>query len=123
MGGGGWVSFDSKLSKSVTSKVSKYSSGAASIEETKTGVSHKSALHHSHSAARRGNRKNKQGCHGRIRTLSNSEMSSSKGSIDDVAMTGDNDSLTESNCMNMIDEVHMSEESEKSAEKPTFFNI
>ena len=56
LGGGGWVNFDSKISKSVTSKVSRHSSGAASIEETKTGLSHKSNMH-SHSA-RRGSRKN-----------------------------------------------------------------
>lgn len=77
---------------------------------------------------------------GRVRTLSNSELSSSaKGSNEDVNMAAayaesDDDSWTVSHDMLMIDEVHTSEESEnlsalarinksQKIQEPSFFNI
>jgi len=41
-GGGGWVAFDTKQSKSVTSKISS-KSGVSSQEETKSGVIYKAS--------------------------------------------------------------------------------
>ena len=73
---------------------------------------------------------------GRLRTLSNSEMSSSAlGSQDEkMDVVSENDSWTVSNDMLMIDEVHTSEESENlssvasdvqknNIQKDQFFNI
>ena len=68
-----------------------------------------------------------------MRTLSNSEISSSaKGSNEEgrAADVSDNDSWTVSHDMNMIDEVHTSQESENLSQgninnntRPTFFNL
>ena len=78
--------------------------------------------------------------HGRIRTVSNSEVSSSKGSNQDEAMAAaemsDDDSWTVSHDMLVVDEVHTSEESDENGYataghqggklvngQPTFFNL
>ena len=120
-GGGGWVAFDTKMSKSTTSKVS--SGGISSVEESKSGVVvHRKKASNSlvgvkhNTGGRRGPGKP------RVRTLSNSEMSShsdnkreesnqeQSGKCDDNMSDGD--SWTVSHDMLMIDEVHTSEESE-----------
>ncbi len=44
-GGGGWVTFDAKISKSTHSKISKNSSGVSSVEESKGGVLPNSSKH------------------------------------------------------------------------------
>lgn len=144
-GGGGWITLDTKTSKSTTSRISS-KSGVSSIEETKSGVIHNShsksgtsslaGVKHSHGGLRPGGRGTRH--HGRIRTLSNSEVSSSKGSHQDEAMAAaeisDDDSWTVSHDMLVVDEVHTSEESDENVDaygrhkdsknrKPTFFNL
>lgn len=127
------------MSKSTTSKIS--SGGISSVEESKSGV----ILHHSkkktsnslvgvkHGGGGRG-----KGKTSRVRTLSNSEMSShsdnrkEESSGHEAAEVSDDDSWTVSHDMLMIDEVHTSEESENlsphrhhydTQHEHTFFNL
>ena len=79
----------------------------SSVEESKVGVLPKSSKHSQ--SARRGRAGN---THGRVRTHSNTDISSSKGSLEDAAMMSEDDSWTVSCDMLMINEVHTSEESE-----------
>lgn len=124
------------MSKSTTSKISSKSGGVSSIEETKSGIIQKanSLVGMKQHANKRGKHTPRAG--GRMRTLSNSELSSSaKGSNEEgnrVADMSDADSWTVSHDMLMIDEVHTSEESENlsAANKchtknrtPVFFNL
>ena len=135
-GGGGWVAFDTKISKSTNSKISSKSGGVCSIEESKSGIIQKanSLVGMKQHSNKRGKNTPRGG--GRMRTLSNSELSSSaKGSNDEVnrvAEMSDADSWTVSHDMLMIDEVHTSEESENLSaagkchtknRKPVFFDL
>jgi len=114
-GGGGWVAFDTKMSRSTTSKISSKRS-VSSVEETKSGIISQSGLLLGvKGGVGRGTSSRKRRGHGRIRTLSNSEVSSSgKGSNDDIAAAAyaSDESMNVSHDMLMIDEVHTSQESE-----------
>ena len=116
-GGGGWVAFETKMSKSTNSKISSKSGGGiSSVEETKSGIIQKANSLVGIKQQQHGSKRVKGG---RIRTLSNSEFSSSaKGSNDDVDLS-DKDSWTVSHDMLMIDEVHTSEESENLSSRHT----
>ena len=135
------MAFDTKMSKSTTSKIS--SGGLSSVEESKSGVivhSKKKATSSLAGVKHSGGGRKGHGKNARVRTLSNSEMSShsaenrkEESNEAEAAEISDDDSWTVSHDMLMIDEVHTSEESENlsahrhhydaEVQHETFFNL